>query len=72
MSVVILVAFGLIYSALRIWLYSFGPDSEDIPIPLVILATTITSLNFLHYYLDRILFRMRDSTTRENIAPLII
>jgi hypothetical protein len=72
LAVAVLVLFGLIYASLRVWLYSLGPDRSDVPLFLALLSTAITALTFLHYYLDRILFRMRDPLTRENIAPLVI
>lgn len=38
---------------------------------IVVLATISTALNYLHFYLDREIFRMRDKRVRDHIGPLI-
>jgi hypothetical protein len=46
-------------------------QSESEKVPLLYLMTTIyTSLSFIHFFLDRYIFRMRDPNTRKIIGPL--
>ncbi|MBP7843477.1 MAG: hypothetical protein KA116_01560 [Proteobacteria bacterium] len=38
---------------------------------IILLSALGTGINFTHYYLDRILFKMRDPITREHTGPLL-
>ncbi|MCC2679823.1 MAG: hypothetical protein K0R29_2399 [Pseudobdellovibrio sp.] len=65
-----LIASGLLFTALSYWRYIYQ-NEPVIPSTLLFLNGFVAAISYLHYYLDRIIFRMRDPDARKIIAPLI-
>lgn len=65
-----LVISGLLFIALSYWRYAYQSETI-IPNSLLFLNGFVAAISYLHYYLDRIIFRMRDADSRRIVAPLI-
>lgn len=76
------ISFALSLTHLLMWLNAQHPmgnylyrwynlPRESIPFPLVIIGTFAAATHLIHFYLDGIIFRFRDSAVREHISPLL-
>jgi len=62
---------GILFTVLTYWRFvTFG--EPVLPVTLLFLNGLVGAISYLHYYLDRIIFRMRDPEARRLIAPLIL
>ncbi|MGZ3691299.1 MAG: hypothetical protein ACXVAX_07335 [Pseudobdellovibrio sp.] len=71
-ALILMVLLGLLAAALYVASYLYKVHPEMVPVEAVaFLLAVVGALSNLHRYQDRIIFRMRDQNTRENIAPLL-
>lgn len=67
-SIILLLSLSFARHDLLGFLYSKYISSRGL---LTVMASLAGALSFLHYYLDGVIFKMRDSLTREKVAPLL-
>ncbi len=67
----IYIGFGLSSSSFGIASLFYEGKASELPVIIPIIGAIALSGTYVHYYLDRQIFKMRDPVSRKNVMPLL-